>query len=288
MEDKNKISVFGAEGFVGSEFCKQFSDEIIRIDKLAIEPQTPFILFLRSTTDNYNVYDSPTLDIETNLLHFMDVLDSCHKKYGNKFEFHLVSSWFVYGGGIYKPTDPLVESALCNPKGFYSITARARELLLISYCETFDIKYSILRLANVLGAKDKKVSKKKNALQYIIDRLIHNEDVGLYNNGKFHRDYIDVRDCVRAIKLVLDKEDKPHTIYNISNGNSYMFRDLVDFARTYSESKSNMWDMEKPEFHATVQVDDVFLSNERLKGLGYEPKYDIWETLRTIVDEYKR
>lgn len=289
MENKDKKiwSVFGAEGFVGSEFCKQFSDEVIRIDKLSIEPQTPYILFLRSTTDNYNVHDSPTLDIETNLLHFMDVLDSCHKKYGNKFEFNLISSWFVYGGGIYNPKEPLTESALCNPKGFYSITARCREQLLISYCETFGIKYSILRLANVLGSKDKKVSKKKNALQYIIDRLIHNEDVGLYNGGKFYRDYIDVRDCAKAIKLVLES-DRKHLIYNISNGQSYLFRDLVEFSSSYSQSKSNIWDMEKPDFHATVQVDDVFLSNERLKELGYKPEFTIWQTLQTIINDYKR
>lgn len=284
---KPSLSIYGGFGFVLSEFCKQFPDEIIRIEKTEIEPQSNRILFGISTTDNYNVYDSPTLDIEINLIHFMEVLDSCYKKYGNKFEFNLVSSWFVYGAVVSKKDFPLEEYFNCNPKGFYSITARTREQLLISYCETFGIKYSILRLANVLGSKDRKVSKKKNALQFIIDKLIHNEEVGLYNNGKFHRDYIDVRDCAKAIKLVLDG-DKKHNIYNISNGQSYLFKDLVDHSKTYAQSKSNIWDMEKPDFHATVQVDDVFLSNERIKELGYKPEFTIWETLQTIINDYKR
>lgn len=105
--------------------------------------------------------------------------------------------------------------------------------------------------------------------------------------GKFYRDYIDVRDCAKAIKLVLDS-DRKHLIYNISNGQSYLFRDLVEFSSSYSQSKGNIWDMEKPDFHATVQVDDVFLSNERLKELGYKPEFTIWQTLQTIINDYKR
>ena len=179
-----------------------------------------------------------------------------------------------------------MEESLCNPKGFYSITARCREQLLISYCETFKIKYRILRLANVLGARDAKVSKKKNALQFLLDALVHNEDIELYDGGNFYRDYIDVRDTVSAIKLVVENGTYP--IYNISNGTSHKFKDLIDYAVKYSGSKSNVWDkLEKPEFHSVVQSKDVFLSNKKLKELGYEPEYSIEQTLSTIIDFYK-
>ena len=42
------------------------------------------------------------------------------------------------------------ENALCDPKGFYSITKRTAEQLLISYCETFNIKYRIVRILCVV------------------------------------------------------------------------------------------------------------------------------------------
>lgn len=288
-DNKNKWSVFGGFGFVGGEFCKQFKDEVVRIPKEGREPETNRVINFISTTDNYNIYDSPTLDIETNLIVLMEILDACHRKYGTDFEFIQISSWFVYGKHEFPLIEgyPLHEEAPCDPKGLYSITKRCSEQLLISYCETFGIKYKILRLANVLGAKDYKVSKKKNALQYLLKNIVMDEPIELYDNGNFYRDYIDVRDCARAIKLCVESE-LPHKIYNISNGESKRFRDLIEFAVAYAESKSTVWDKtDKPEFHKLVQSKDIFLLNEKLKETGYTPKYTIWETIQTIIDDYK-
>jgi len=280
------ISVYGGYGFVLGEFCRQFKDEVIRIPKEEVEPQSNTILYGISTTDNYNVFENSTLDIETNLIKLMEVLDACHRKYGNKFEFDFISSWFVYGHRMVANIQ-ITEEAFCNPTGFYSITKRAAEQLLISYCETFGIKYKILRLANVLGHKDTKVSKKKNALQYLLDRIVQDEPIELYDNGEFYRDYIDVRDCAVAIRMAMDST-LPHMIYNISNGQSYKFKELIDFAVEYAQSKSTVWDkLDKPEFHKVVQSKDIFLLNEKLKETGYSPKFTIWETIQTIIDEYK-
>lgn len=285
MGDSHPISVYGGFGFVLGEFCKQNKGNVIRIEKHEVEPQSPNILYGISTTDNYNIFDSPTLDIETNLIHFMEVLDSCREKYGNKVSFTLISTWFVYGqSGLVTMT----EESYCNPTGFYSITARTREQLLISYCTAFGIPYKILRLANVLGAKDTKVSKKKNALQYLIQRIVMDEPIELYDNGEFYRHYIDVRDCAVAIKYAM-ASDLPYNIYNISNDKSYKFRDLINMAIDYSGSKSTIWDkLDIPEFHRIVQTKSISLSNSRLLETGYTPRYAIEDTIRDIIDDYKR
>jgi len=287
--NNQKISVYGGFGFVLGEFCTRYKDEVIRIAKVDNEPQSNIILYGISTTDNYNVFDSTTLDIETNLIKLMEVLDACYKKYGKKFKFIFISSWFVYGKNEFSMVEnyPIHEEAPCNPKGFYSITKRAAEQLLISYCETFGIQYKILRLANIIGAKDRKVSSKKNALQYLFDKIVHDEPIELYDNGEFYRDYMDVRDCAVAIRSVMDSE-LPYQIYNISNGQSFKFRELIEFAIKYAQSKTTVWDkLDKPDFHKVVQSKDVFLLNNKLKETGYAPKYTIWETIQHIIDEYK-
>lgn len=284
---QNKVSVYGGFGFVLGEFCRQFPDISVRVPKEQLEPITPNVLYGISTTDNYNVFESPTLDIETNLIHLMEVLDACHKKYGNKLEFTFISSWFVYGRKEFPMVEnfPIHEEAPCFPTGFYSITKYSAEMLLRSYCDTFKIPYRILRLANVLGHRDRKVSKKKNALQFLIDKLVHNEDIELYDGGKFYRDYIDVRDAARGIRLAMENGTEP--VYNISNGTSYLFKEMIDHVVKYSGTKGNVWEMlQKPEFHSVVQAKDIFLSNEKLKKLGYEPKYTIQETLEEIINEY--
>ena len=280
----NKISVYGSFGFVLGEFCRQFPEQTIRMPKHEVVPQSPTILYGISTVDNYNVFDSVTLDIETNLIHLMEVLDACYKTFGKDFEFNFISSWFVYGTGS-TLENPFTEESLCNPTGFYSITKRCAEQLLISYCDTFKIKYRILRLANVLGHRDSKVSAKKNALQYLIDKMIHNEDIELYDAGEFFRDYIDVRDCAKAIKLAMTGEEH---IYNISNGVSQKFKDLINIAAQYIGTTSNVWDkLQKPDFHAVVQTKNVFLSNKKLAELGYKPEISMEDTLMDIIDDYR-
>ena len=279
----SKVSVFGSFGFVLGEFCRQYQDEIVRIPKHQVVPHSNHILYGISTTDNYNVFDNVTIDIETNLIHLVEVLDACRKTYKSDFTFTFLSSWFVYGkNGVSEN----FEDAPCNPTGFYSITKRAAEQLLISYCETFGIKYQILRLANVLGAKDYKVSKKKNALQFLLDRLVHNEDIELYDGGKFYRDYIDVQDCAKAIHACMQHAKYPS--YNVSNGKSSLFKDLIDYSVKYSGSKSNVWDKPtNPEFHSVVQAKDIFLNNAKLLETGYVQSIPIEMSLRTIIDTYR-
>ena len=138
-------------------------------------PKSKDVLYFISTVDNYNIFSDPFLDVETNLNVLIKTLEAC-REYSNETTFNFISSWFVYG-----KTDslPASEDSYCNPKGFYSITKRAAEQLIISYCETYNIKYRILRLCNVCGETDLKVSKKKNALQHLINEVINDRDVNL-------------------------------------------------------------------------------------------------------------
>jgi nucleoside-diphosphate-sugar epimerase len=153
------------------------------------------------------------LDIETNLTKLIEVLEECKKLNNKEIVFNFISSWFVYG----KTTIiPATEDAVCNPTGFYSITKYAAERMLASYCDTFGIKYRILRLTNIIGPGDKKVSAKKNAIQYMIGCLKNNEPITIYDGGSNIRDFMDVEDCCRAIKVCLDVAPL-NQIINISN-----------------------------------------------------------------------
>jgi nucleoside-diphosphate-sugar epimerase len=177
---------------------------------------------------------------------------------------------------------PANESSICYPRGFYSITKRTAEQLLISYCETFGIRYRILRLANVLGRNDSKVSAQKNALQYLINCMRDNEPIELYDDGDFYRDYIDVEDAVRAINLVITKGEI-NSIYNISNGHSLKFRDIIDYVHQRLNSRSEIQSIPQREFHKLVQVKTMYLDNSRLQALGYRPRYTINQTLDRLL-----
>jgi len=282
------VNVFGGYGFVGSEYCKISKDVLIKNFRENVGVFSPDVVYFISTVDNYNIHVDSQLDIHTNLVVLVNVLDN-YRDYIKKNKqtgcFNFISSWFVYGqdSGFGAGSRGIPETDPCDPKGFYSITKRCAEQLLMSYCETFGLKYRILRLANVLGPQDKKVSAKKNAVQYLLGELAQNKRVDLYDSGYFYRDYIDVRDCARAIDLVVSRGEV-NSIYNIGNGYPIIFRDIIRYARDAMDSGSEIRTIEQKEIHKKVQSSrSFFMDNTKLRELGYRPEYTINQTIDDIM-----
>lgn len=264
------VNLFG-KGFVGTHFSNRY-DCIIN-DRNDLTPKTQNILYLISTTDNYNIKVNPYVDIDTNLTTLIRVLENCRDK---DVVFNFASSWFVYGFSGQKVN----EDSYCNPKGFYSITKRAAEQLLISYCETYGIKYRILRFANVLGPGDR-FSSKKNALTYVITQLIKNHDITLYDHGDFYRDYIDIDDLCRAVDLVINQGEF-NTIYNIGTGNSVRFGEGVYYVADTIKSRSNIINK------VDGNTNSFFMDCSRLNKLGFNPTLTFRQTLDKLIDYYAR
>jgi nucleoside-diphosphate-sugar epimerase len=268
------ISVYGSSGFVGSRFCNLYPNFIVKQDREQREPKTKNILYLISTVDNYNVHTNITLDVETNLKVLCEVLDFCRD---TNIVFNFISSWFVYG----ETELPAKEEYHCKPTGFYSITKKAAEDLLISFCMTYGVRYRILRLCNVIGNGDGKVSAKKNALSYMIDLLKKNEDVYLYDNGTPIRDVMHVDDVCRAIKLICDMGNL-NEIYNIGSGQPTTIGDIIFTAKEYLNSTSQIKSREAPEFHKIVQAKDFWLDTTKLKELGFIQSITLDQTIKEL------
>lgn len=267
------VNIFGA-GFIGSHYTTV--DNCVVNDRNDLTPKSNKIFYLISTIDNYNVKTNPYIDIETNLTTLIRVLENC--RHLSDVEFNFASSWFVYGDVESGAT----EDSYCNPKGFYSITKRAAEQLLISYCQTYGIKYRILRFANVLGSGDKKVSAKKNALTFLVRKLIAGEEVNLYDGGQFYRDYMHVDDVCRAVKLVLDTGEI-NSIYNIGTGVPVLFSDAIDYVIHKTNSQSNVQYIEQAPFHKIVQNKSFYMNCSKLQKLGFTAKYSMNDILDELI-----
>ena len=131
-----KLSIFGSTGFIGSNFVKLYPDNI-KIKRGDLSPQTNDILYLISTVDNYNVFSDLTKDVKVNLELLCQVLDNCKS---SQITFNFISSWFVYGQNC---TLPASENDICNPKGFYAITKKCAEDLLISFIKHLELNIEL-------------------------------------------------------------------------------------------------------------------------------------------------
>ena len=273
VKNMNKISVFGGTGFIGGTFCNLYSEDILLVPRQDKNFETNQVLYFVSTTTNQNVFKDLHIDIDTNLSLFVDILNNCKEK---DVVFNFISSGFVYGNDVIDAK----ETDCCNPTGFYSITKRCAEQLLISFCETFGVKYRILRIGNVYGL-DKTVSLGKNVLGYMISLLKQNQDIQLYDGGNFLKDYMYVEDICRAIKLILDKGNL-NEIYNISSGVSLSFREIIETSKNLTKSKSQISDIQFPYNQKFIQVKNMTLNNKKLKDLNFSCKMTIEKGLQIL------
>lgn len=286
------LTVYGHTGFVGKTFVDRWKTQ----DNLYLPPRysrrpDPYkktdMLYLISTTHNYNVFTDPTLDVKTNLLVLTETLESW-KNNNPEGVFNFVSSWFVYGPQpLHDPRDcdfenPVDENAECHPLGFYSITKRCAEQLVMSFAETFGLKYRILRLSNIIGPGDRGVSKQKNALQYLIGEIVAGRPIEVYNGGDFFRNYLDVEDCVDAIHTVMEK-GKLNQIYNIGKMPSDLFQELLEYVYVKTGSQSPYKEIKPKDFHKQVQVKDFDMDCWKLYRLGWEPKYSTKDSIDRIL-----
>jgi len=280
---KKQVNVFGGTGFIGRRFCELNSNVLVN-SKEDYNVKTNEILYLISTIDNYNIHSDLFVDIDTNLNVLMKTLSSIDKENKN-LVFNFVSSWFVYGKNSKTPFRE--DDLCCNPTGFYSITKRCAEQLIISFCETFDIKYRIFRLANVLGESDSKISKKKNALQFLIKQIVDGEDVELYYGGNVLRDYIYVDDVCNAISHCIEFAPVNQVI-NIGSGKPYLFLNIIKKAIELSDSSSKIININPTHFHNVVQVRDSYLDTTKLKNFGFECNYSMDEIVQKLINYYSK
>ena len=278
----NEINVFGGTGFIGKRFCEINENKVILNERDNYCPKANNILYFISTVDNYNIHKDLQVDIDTNLKILMNVLE--HVKYNKNAVFNFVSSWFVYGQNPEIPFHE--ENTKCNPTGFYSITKYCAEQMLICFCNTFDIKYRILRLANVLGEGDNKISAKKNALQFMVKEITNNKDVHLYYGGEVLRDYIYIDDVCEGIKICLDKAPT-NQIINIGSGSPSRFLDIIEKTIKKTNSKSRIINIEPTKFHNIVQVRHSYLDTAKIRSYGFEPKYNMDLILDRLIQHYK-
>ena len=272
----NNLSVFGATGYVGSNYCRMYPDNI-PIPRGQRHPESSDILYFISTTTNQNVFKDLQIDIDTNLKILTEVLSHCKR---TDTVFNFVSSGFVYDNDIIdaKEDDP------CNPTGFYSITKRCAESLVISYCKTFGINYRIFRIGNVFGI-DPTVTQGKNVLGYLIRCLKKNDPIHMYGGGDYQKDYMHIDDVCRAMDELMVNGDK-NEIYNIGTGVSRSSREIIEYCKEKVGSTSEIIDVPFPDDQDYLQIKNFTMNVDKLNAIGFVPKLDIDTGLDMMCEVY--
>jgi len=283
----NTVTVYGATGFIGRELVSALGERALLVHRSIVDVFLPEgdVVYLISTTDNYNIFDDVHKDIDTNLSLLVTVLENVRKSFAtNKLtSFNYVSTWFVYGPRMLIPAR---EDDSCNPSGFYSITKYAAELLVSSYCNLHKIPYRIIRPANVYGHGDLSAGIKKNFLSFLPKSILQGNKISLYDNGMPVRDLIHVNDVANGIIHIVNKTNT-RSIYNLGSGVGISLNEIVELYEEFLDLKANVVYVDAPSFHKNVQATDCVLDITKLSETGFVSKIWIRDGLRSLC-EYER
>jgi dTDP-glucose 4,6-dehydratase len=214
--------------------------------------------------------------LQTNVLGTAILLDMS-VKYGVK-RFHQVSTDEVYGGVSLDAQELFTEESALNPSSPYSASKAAADLLTLSYMKTHGLPVSISRSSNNYG----KYQHSEKLIPMAIERLLSDNPVPLYGDGKNVRDWLFVLDNCRAIDLIIREGECG--IYNVSVCESVSNIDLVRKIMTYLGKPEEMIEfVEDRKGHDRKYA----INCSKIKSLGWMPEAKFDVELKNTVQWYK-
>ena len=293
------IVVTGGAGFIGSHIVDKLSEsnEIIVIDNLSsgkeefVSKSAKLVKadlasddiedYLRGAEEVWHIAANPDVRIgaespeeiyRNNILATYRLLEAMRKAGIERIIFTSTST--VYGEASIIPTP---EDYPPHPISLYGASKLACEALIESYCHTFDMQAWIYRFANVIGRRST-----HGVIYDFIMKLNRNpEELEILGNGEQNKSYIYITDCIEAMLAGLGSDERVN-IFNIGSEDQVKVRRIAEIV---SEELGL-----SPRFRFTGgdrgwkgDVPVMLLSIEKLKKLGWRPRYSSEEAVRMAV-----
>ena len=196
---------------------------------------------LVSTTLPKSSNADPLFDIETNLLGSVRLLNHAVRNGVKKIVF--VSS----GGTVYGKTLrlPVEEGHPTNPISSYGITKLAIEKYLGLFLELHGLEYSVVRLSNPYGERQR-THASQGVIAVFLGKVLRGEVLEIWGDGSVVRDYVYIADVIRALLAAADYQGDER-ILNIGSGEGKSLNEIMDVIgqvtgkdvmRTYVKARS--------------------------------------------------
>lgn len=304
-----KSLITGVDGFIGSWLVKLLTeqkDKIIGISRnnksipqkstikyygnildkelirKIIKNEKPDRIFHLAAQSNIPYsFSHPQETLETNVNGVLNLLETV-KQEKMKTIFLSIGSSSEYGRTTIK-NHFLSEDDVLSPTNPYAVSKMAQGQLCQIYREAYQLNIIHVRPFAIIGS-----GKKGDAISDFCRGITAIEKgekkFFLVGDLSHARDFLDVRDAVRAMDIISSKESH-YSIYNLCSGVEIKLEDILEILISMAKTKIII----KKDPQKTRQADDsVIVGNpKRLFSLGFKPKYKIEQTLKDILKYWR-
>lgn len=296
MKTKKNILIAGGTGFIGKHFVE-----------LAKNEYNCYVLTRQNLENKDNVFyitcdlNNLTQEIVGSLLaeykfdsivymaaniplmgqkkeNYVDALHSTLEPFVRFAQYtHKLCKKFIYISSIdvvgIPKTSEYDEKTELNPFTPYAVAKLAGEEYIKSIALVNTLDLTILRFSQVFGENEPIV----RIIPLLLDCIKNNKPFNLYGTGEEKRKFLYVQDAAKAILCAL-KSNKTG-IYNIAGKSVDSINDLIEITQKVFGKK-----LEINHVEYNGNTFDNIPSNESAKEIGYEPTYNLEDSIRKIYN----
>jgi nucleoside-diphosphate-sugar epimerase len=275
-----KVLVTGSEGFLGRRLCSlleaqtehtlfrydlQLGHDVLNAKQLdhALKGVDACI-HLAAVADLYIAEKNPERTQSINVEATRLVLEACNR---HDVRLLFASTVCAYGNNGYEQSD---ENAPLAPTEVYASSKATAETLLAHHLD----KHCILRLATFYGPN----MRLSLATSVFLRALLNDEAIHIHGDGEQTRCYTHVEDVANGILCIL--ESKQTGVFNIAGEEEVSVLKLIEVLAGIANKTPRL------QF-----IDDRFgqirrsnISSNRLRRLGWAPKFTLEQGLRSCVE----
>lgn len=229
-------------------------------------------------------WKNPTLTFDVNVNATINLLDAVRES-GQKCRMVIIGSADEYGK--VRPEDcPIKETFVPEPESPYAISKFTQEKMALLYAKAYGMDIVLTRSFNHSGPGQQRGFVLPDFASQIAQIERGAEPQLLVGNLSAERDFSDVRDTVRAYRLLSEK-GKCGRVYNVGSGRAYVIKDMLQMLISLSKVKITVVEDETKmrPVDTPLIVGDI---GKLQQDTGFEPEYKIEDTLGAILDYWRK
>lgn len=287
LEKNDRVSGLSHKEVRASQSQKlvtQYSGDILdqkNTSQIIKETEPDRIFHLAAQSNIPYSFSHPQETLITNVIGTLNLLEEVKQK-KRKTIFLSVGSSSEYGRTAFK-NHFLSEDDLLSPTNPYAVSKVAQGQMCNIYREAYQLNIIHVRPFAIIGP-----GKKGDAISDFCRGIVaieRDEKTFLSVGNLSHaRDFLDVRDAVRAMDIISSKKNI-HPIYNLCSGVEIRLEKILEMLVSMAKTKIII----KKDPLKTRPVDDPLIvgNPKRLLFLGFKPKYTIEQTLKDILKYWR-
>jgi GDP-4-dehydro-6-deoxy-D-mannose reductase len=291
--------ITGGRGFVGTwlaEHLSELGDEVVRIDQeveitdpdallAAVRAARPDAIYhLAALTHVGQSWDEPLRVLEVNVIGTAALLAAA-RECGTDPRVLVTSSAEVYGAVTDPGRLPLRESSPTAPLTPYAASKLAAEAVVTQACLAHDQQVIIVRPFNHIGPGQAP----SFAVSALAKRIVDAERSGAgsipVGNLSARRDFTDVRDVVRAYRLLVES-GKAGEVYNVCSGRDVSIEEIAQNLLALAGSPLEL--ETDPSLVRAVEVPVLRGDPAKLAdATGWKPEISLEQTLADVMSSWR-